>query len=122
MIVVIYVFGIYLLIYFFLKNSAFAMLNEVKTNFRLYPKHYSMPPKWMRKHFNLKKAEIPKYLIFRLYLSMSFLILAPIASIVCFVTVFNPKVAGALIFYPSVFIVFVDFVVFVIMFHIFKRK
>lgn len=51
--------------------GAIRSIKEVKTNFKFFPRHYSMPPKWIRKLYHLKKAKIPKYLLFMLYLSVA---------------------------------------------------
>ena len=118
---IIVIFIEYLLFYLFFRNSAVGMINEIRTNFKLFAKHYSMPPQWMRKHFNLKKTEIPKFLLFRLYVSMAFGILIPITSIVCLITQFNSYAVGGMMFFPCLFVI-LDTVVFSILSHIFKRR
>ena len=80
--------------YYITRNRATFMINEIKTNFKFYPKHYSMPPKWIRKHFNLKKAEIPKFLLLRLYWAIAILAFIPATVIVCLISQLNALVAG----------------------------
>ena len=115
------VFWLCWIVYEFMKNSSLSMLNKVKTNFRLYPKHYSMPPRWMRKRFKLRKADIPKYLIVRLYIAMAFLICAPILAFVTFVTQFYPIVPLVLLYFVY-FVVFFDIVIYIIMYSVFSKK
>ncbi len=52
---IIILFSQYLLISFFIKNSAIEMIEQIGRNSKLYPKHYCMPSPWMRKCFKLKK-------------------------------------------------------------------
>ena len=113
-------FAEYLLSYFFFRNSALGMIAEVRTNFRLYEKHYKLPPRWLRKHFRLKKDEIPKYLLFRLYVSISFGIMAPISIVICLASQLNSLVVGIMLFIPCVFVI-PDSIVFIILSSIFKR-
>lgn len=114
------ILGEYLLLYLFLKNSAIVAMNEIKTNFKLFSKHYCLPPVWIRKHFKLKKTEIPKFLLFRLYVAMFFLVSAPIAVIICLVSQFNFRVIGSLMFFPGLFVL-IDNVVFIILYFAFKK-
>ena len=114
-------FSGYVLCYFFFKNSAIGMINEVKTNFNLFPKYYCLPPRWMRKHFNLKNKKIPQYLCFRLYVSIAFGLLAPVTTIIGLCTQFNNIVIGIILFAPS-FFVLPDTIQFIILSHIFKKK
>ena len=112
--------GVYVLLYFFFRNSAIGMIDEIKTNFKLFPKHYTLPPRWMRKHFKLKKSEIPKYLFFRLCVSMFFGLLTPVVCVVCLFSQFNACVVGAMVLLPCAFVI-PDTVVFIIMSRIFKK-
>ena len=116
---IIILFSQYLLISFFIKNSAIEMIEQIGTNSKLYPKHYCMPSPWMRKCFKLKKNELPNYLYYRLYVSIGFLILAPITSIICLCTQFNTIVIGGMLVAPCLFVI-VDTVQFIVVSHIFK--
>ena len=97
------------------------MIDEIRTKFKLYPKHYSLPPSWVRKHFKLKKDPVPKYLLFRLFVAIAFGILAPISTIVCLCTGFNHMAIGIMLLAPCIFAI-VDTVQFIITSHIFKKS
>lgn len=115
------IFFEYILAYFFFRNSALGMIDEVKINFKHFPNHYVLPPRWIRNHFKLKKSEIPKYLFFRLCVSMIFGLLAPITSIICMISQLNNLVIGILIFSPCVFVI-PDTIAFIIISHAFKKS
>ena len=63
-------------------------IEDIRINFRFFPKHYAMPPRWIRKHFNLRKKEIPKFCLFGLYVAIfdlySILIEIPLVMIAPF--------------------------------------
>ena len=107
--------------YIFFRSTAKIKIDEIKTNFKYFPKQYSLPPRWMRKHFKLQKAEIPKFLLFRLYLAISYGVLAPISVIVGIITQFDSHVLRIMAF-SSVLFVIPDSVVFIIMSHLFEKK
>ena len=96
-------------------------IEDIKTNLKYFPKHYIMPPRWIRKHFNLRKAYIPKFLLFRLYLAISFLILGPISAIICLIIKPNWYFVQAMFFTPQIFYV-IDLIVFFILCHFFKKR
>ena len=77
-----------LLFYYRHKNHMKLAIEDIKTNFRFFPKHYAMPPRWIRKHFNLRKNEIPKFCLFGLYVAIfdlySILIEIPLVMIAPF--------------------------------------
>lgn len=54
----------------------------VRTWSPYYPKWYILPPRWIRKIFNLKKRLMPKFLFFELIMSLIFAALAPINLII----------------------------------------
>ena len=112
--------GEYILTCFFFRNSARAMIDDIKINSKLYSKYYCMPAKYIRMLFGLKKEKIPTYLYFRLYISIIFGFLAPTTSIICLATQFNPLATGIMLFIPPVFTL-VDTPPFLIMSHIFKK-
>ena len=85
-----------------LKASTIFTANQIKTNFKYYPKHYVLPPRWLRKHYKLKKTEIPKYWLFRLYVAFVIKILSPVATLVALFSLLNSTVVSALIFFPPV--------------------
>ena len=117
---IIMILSLYILAYFFFRNSAIGMIDEIRTNFRFFPKHYALPPRWIRKHFNLRKEEIPKFLLFRLYVSLFFAFSAPLAILICMLSRFNTYVVGVMLFLPC--FVIPDTFVFMILAHVFKKK
>jgi len=110
----------YVLFHCFFKNSAINMIDDVKTSFRFYPKHYLLPPRWIRKLYGLKKKEIPKYLLYRLYVSLAFLLLIPINIFVLLISQINPFFSSIMILMPCVYIV-LDSFIFIIVSRIFKK-
>lgn len=72
---------------FFLLSCAFYMrttkntIKELMTNMKLYPKHYAMPPRFIRNIFSLKKRMLPRFICFRLYQTLAW----PIVGIICIV-------------------------------------
>ena len=95
---------------------------EIRTNMKFYPRHYAVPPRWMRKLFSLPKRDMAKYLIFHLYLSLGYAVLA----IVCFIILCGGFLWGGLfavymIRAMSCFGLF-DVIVYLIFLYIFKHK
>lgn len=83
----------------FFRNLAVGTIEETGTNSRLYPKHFIEPKRWIKKLFNIKDRVIPKYLYFELYLSLFFLILAPVSIAICIIFVFNYTVVHILVMF-----------------------
>ena len=52
---------VYLAAYRFFRFTAVITINDIKTNFKLFPKHYALPPRWIRKHFKLKKLKFQSF-------------------------------------------------------------
>lgn len=48
-------------------NGAIKGDKEIRRNAPFYPKHYAIPPRWMRKMFSLPKREMAKFFLFQLY-------------------------------------------------------
>lgn len=117
---VIILFCLYLILYLFFRNSARHAINDIRTNFRFFPKHYAHPPRWIRKHFNLRNEEIPKFLLFRLYVSLSFVLLEPIVIIVSILSLLNTYTITLLMVLPMPFVLF-DTITFVILYHIYRK-
>ena len=111
---------VYLLSYRFFRITAVGTINDIKRNLKLFPKHYALPPRWIRKHFKLKKAEVPKFLLFRLYVSLACGILAFATPIIYLLSNFNAIVGGVMAFAPIIYL-FPDLVVFFVLSHIFKK-
>ena len=111
----------YVILYFFMKKSALNMMLEIGSNSRSYPRRYILPSHLVRKIFKLKKAKIPKYLYFRLMMSLFFLFFSPITAVISVCSSFNSKVIGVMMFFPLCFIL-IDTVQFCISSYIFKRE
>ena len=58
------------------------MIKEIGTVSRYFPKHYMAPPKWMRRFFQIRHRVIPRYLYFRFLLSLFYLILGPLNTVI----------------------------------------
>ncbi len=116
-----FIFSVYVLFYFFYRNSTLVAIDDIRTNFKFFPKHYCLPPRMIRKHFGLKKSEIPKFLCFRLYVSLSSWVLAPISSIICVCVAFDKTVIYIMMSIPPIFVV-ADTITFLIMLHIYKKR
>ena len=103
----------------FYRNSALTAFEDIKTKFSLYPKHYSMPPRWIRKFLRLKKKEMPKFLLYRLYGSIAVLLLTLPAFIICLIPQLNSYIDELLV----AFAIFglADLIMFLILYPIFKR-
>ena len=53
------------------RNSSINANKKIRTNFRFYPKHYMIPPRWIRKLFSLPKKEVAKFLVWHLFFSLA---------------------------------------------------
>lgn len=105
----------------FFRNLAVGTIEETGTNSRLYPKHFIEPKRWIKKLFNIKDRVIPKYLYFELYLSLFFLILAPVSIAICIIFVFNYTVVHILVmFYMCLGLI--NVIVIIFMSFIFKKN
>ena len=104
---------VYLVGGWFHTNATLLTIEEIKRNFRFYPKHYCMPPRWMRKFFNMKKREIPKYLCYRMYLYAATFLWAFISFIISLLSQFNELTMAIVGYLPLVYL-FPDIVVFLI--------
>ena len=78
-------------IYLRFKYLAYCSLKNMRFNPSFFPKHYAMPPIWMRKHFNLKKAMVPKYIFATLYISAIHGVLSFVLPLVFAFSGFNEK-------------------------------
>ena len=96
-------------------------IDDIRIKAKFFPKYYSMPPRWIRKHFKLKKSYIPKFLLFRLYLAVSFLFLALLNATICLIIKPNYIVIQIMTFVP-LFFYCIDLIVFFIVCHIFEKR
>ena len=104
------------------RGSALHGDKEIRTNMKFYPRHYAVPPRWMRKLFSLPKRDMAKYLIFQLYLS---LVHAVLAIVLCVILLGGFSWGGLFAVYMTIafscFGLF-DVIVYLIFLHIFKHK
>ncbi len=115
------VFIEYYYIHYYYKVTAKTKIEEIKTNFRFFPKHYVLPPRWIRKRFKLKKEEIPKFLLCRLLGSTLCFILSFIMPFAFLFTQLVPAIGYIIVAVP-IFCALLDQIVFVIMCLVFERK
>lgn len=115
------VFIEYYYMHYYYKVTAKNKIEEIKTNFRFFPKHYALPPRWIRKRFKLKKEEIPKFLLCRLLGSALYFILSFIMPFIFLFAQFNSIIKYIIVATP-LFCALLDQTVFVIMSLVFKRK
>ena len=52
------------------KSAAINGDKKLRTNSSFFPKHYTIPPRWIRKLFSLPKRYMANFLVFELYLSL----------------------------------------------------
>ena len=109
-----YMMAFYLVGGWFHTDAILLTIDEIKTNFRFYPKHYCMPPRWMRKFFKMKKREIPKFLCYRLYVCFAAFLWAFIGFIIAFVSQFNVVIIALVWFLPCFYLI-PDIIVFLIL-------
>ena len=112
--------GLYFLCYCFTRNSAKETISDIGYNSKFYPYHYTLPPKWLRKHFGLKKSMIPKFLCARLYLALAWGGLVPITALICLIAQCNKVVVGFLLVFPCAFTI-LDTIIFTIVSYIYKK-
>lgn len=103
------------------KNSTIAADKKICTNFKYYPRHYAMPPRWLRHFFSLPKRPTGKYLIARLYFAIAHIVLGLITTIIFLLTKAYTMVASVYFLLYVSWIV-LDQIVFIIYFYIFKTK
>lgn len=119
------IFSEYLLLFLFYRNSAITAIEEIKTNFKFFPKYYSLPPRWLRNFFKLPNSEVPTFLHFRLWISFIHLCLAFLASIIHILTMgntaINSVVVAIILFTPCVFGI-LDTISFCILFSVFNKR
>lgn len=84
------------------KNSALGMIKRIRRNEKYYPSKYVIPPRFIRKFFRIFKTPIPKFLLTEFYFSLLFLILAPVSTLLCFISGWSPKIVIVfIVFYPA---------------------
>ena len=67
-----------------MRNFVKSALRDVGVVFEWFPDKYVIPPRWIRKLFNMPKKHIAKFLCFGLYLGAFDLISAPVFATIVF--------------------------------------
>ena len=77
--------GISLLSFFNCRNSAIGMINQLGFVDRFYPKSYVKTSKILKRLFKIKQSQIPQYLCVELWMSLVFVSLGPVNSLLYFI-------------------------------------
>ena len=105
------------------RNSTVGMIKEIGINprSRYYPKHYITPKRWMRNIFHIKQRVIPRYLYFELLVSLFFLILG-LLNTVLFIAVGCDKSITGILIISHICLIIINMIFFSIMSWVFKRE
>ena len=105
------------------RNSTVGMIKEIGINprSRYYPKHYITPKRWMRNIFHIKQRVIPRYLYFELLVSLFFLILGLLNTVLFIAVVCDKSITGILII-SHICLIIINMIFFSIMSWVFKRE
>lgn len=102
------------------KNFARGMIREIGVNRRYYPKHYAIPPRWIRKVFKLEKREIPRFICNEFVVSLFFALLGPLNALTFILSSGNMALAGMLGMI-HICMILIDFIYVSIIYFIFKK-
>ena len=116
---IVFFFGFSVLGFLTCKNSALGMTKRISRKEKYYPRKYAAPPCIIKKFFRISKAPIPKFLLTELYFSLLFLILAPVSTLLCFISGWSPKIVIVLIAFYSALALF-EFIHFLIGYFLFR--
>ena len=97
--------ALYGMCHFFFKNSAIGELSEMRWIYQEKPNRYLQTPRWIKKRFRVKNKFIPKYIYFRLCVSVFFLMMIPISTLICFITNLNSIAIGVMVFVPCAYVI-----------------
>lgn len=64
-------------------------IKKIGINWDFYPKHYIVPCEFIRKFFCLKKEEILKFIYYEFFVTISYLLIVPIAVLMYIVSQYN---------------------------------
>ena len=105
------------------RNSTVGMIKEIgiTPRSRYYPKHYITPKRWMRNIFHIKQRVIPRYLYFELLVSLFFLILGLLNTVLFIAVVCDKSITGILII-SHICLITINMIFFSIMSWVFKRE
>ena len=104
----------------FLKNSSITLLDEIHNHYCLNPKYYLQTPRFIKKCFMIRKHKIPKFICFRLCLSLILLIFAPVGTIIYFCMNCDLHIIGVMIMGLCIFGI-LDIIQIFVLLRIFKR-
>lgn len=121
MVEILILLAIYGLCFVFYRVTAIDSINQISRHSKFYPKHFTTPPGWLKKCFNLKKSEIPKFLCFRLVASLGFAVAAVVVLLIYVIVQPNETGLMILLFAPCAFLI-PDNIQFYICQHIFSNK
>lgn len=104
------------------KVSSVSASKDIRTNFKFYPRHYMMPPIWMRNIFSLPKKEMPKFLVCRLLFSVAHIAIGMINTALILIN-FSVSifVAKCLIMFQMCWVL-IDAVVFLVLLRKFNKR
>lgn len=114
-------FGIAVFSFLNCRNSAVGMIKEIGTNSSYYPKHFIILKSRMKKLFKIKDRVIPRYLYFELLLSLFFLLLGPVNTLICIAVDCNKTVSGILLMF-HVCLIIINMIFFSVMSLLFKNR
>ena len=115
------VMAIYLDAYIHFRATAKEIIALSSANYQYSSKQYTMPPKFIRKHFRLKKEFIPKHALVRYYLSVVCLIVMSLSPVIYLISGFNDAIMGIMVC-VIIAVGFVDAVVFVTTSIVLKKR
>lgn len=102
-------------------NATRGMINENHINQKFYPKHYTVPSRFIKKFFMIKKQKIPKYLYYMCYATITYFFLGPIELVAFYCADGGSTLAGYMLFIHYS-IIFINAIVFLTISTIYKRK
>lgn len=114
-------FGIAVFSFLNCRNSAVGMIKEIGTNSCYYPKRFIILKSRMKKLFKIKDRVIPRYLYFELLLSLFFLLLGPVNTLICIAVDCNKTVSGILLMF-HVCLIIINMIFFSVMSLLFKNR
>ena len=105
MVEILMLIALYGMCHFFFKNSAIGELSEMKWIYQEKPNRYLKTPRWIKKHFRVKNEFIPKYICFRLCVSVFSLMMIPISALICLITKLDSIAVGIMVFVPCAYVI-----------------
>lgn len=104
------------------KNSSINANKEICTNFKFYPKHYMMPPQWVRRIFSLPKKEMAKFLVLRLYFSIAHVAIGMINTVLLLINYSTSIFVAKFLIMLQICWALLDTIVFLILLRKFNQR